>query len=439
MNWRLFEENLSKRMEADHIPGVAIAVSKNGEVIYQKGFGVKDLESMELVTPKTIFGIASVTKSFTALAIMKLEEEGKLSIHDPVIKYLPEFQIPNIDAMESIKIYHLLTHTTGLAPIRRREELNKFHEHLTYLAEKEHSLLGKPGEYLSYCNDTFLLLGAIIERLTGRIYRRYITEELLTPLQMNRSSFSIEEINKLDDVSSPYVYHQETEQFEKQNWPTLGNYEVGGGIRSNVLDLLKYGELYVNQGLIEEDTFISKNQLEKMQNPYVHINRNSYYGFALQVTPDYHGVTLVEHGGGQPGVSSNFGFITEHKLAIAVLTNVSDAPAKDIWLEVANTALELPIKINHNYFEPTIELPEERKKKFVGTYQSEEGTYLQILLEGSVLQAKIDNKIFTLRATDQTTLVIMETDRPIRFYFNPNDEPWAAFLGLRMLLKTAGN
>ncbi|MEK5520388.1 serine hydrolase domain-containing protein [Heyndrickxia sp. FSL W8-0423] len=439
MDWRLFEEKLSKRMEADHIPGAAIAVSKNGEVIYQKGFGVKDLESMELVTPKTIFGIASVTKSFTALAIMKLEEAGKLSIDDPVIKYLPEFRISNIDSMESIKIHHLLTHTTGLAPIRRREELNKFHEHLTYLAENEHSLLGKPGEYLSYCNDTFLLLGVIIERLTGRIYRRYITEELLNPLHMNRSTFSIEEINKMDDVSSPYVYYQETEQFEKQNWPALGNYEVGGGIRSNVLDLLKYGELYVNQGLIDKDTFISKKQLEKMQNPYFQINRNSYYGYALQVTLDYHGFTLVDHGGGQPGVSSNFGFIPEQKLVVAVLTNASDVPAKDIWLEVVNTALGLPIEGKYSHLEPTVELPDARKKQFVGTYQSEEGTSIQILLKGSVLQAKIDNQVFTLRACDKTTLVIMKTEKQIRFYFNQNEEPWAAFFGLRMLLKTSGN
>ncbi|MGE8203812.1 serine hydrolase domain-containing protein [Heyndrickxia sp. NPDC080065] len=434
MDWRLFEKRLHQRTETEHIPGAAVAVSKNGEIIYYKGFGVKDLESMEPITPKTIFGIASVTKSFTALAIMKLEEEGKLSLHDPVIKYIPEFHIPNIDPIESIKIHHLLTHTTGLAPMERSEELNQFHEHLTYLAETNHDILGEPGEFLSYCNDTFLLLGAIIERLTGRLFRRYITEELLYPLQMHRSTLSIEEISKLDDVSTPYVYNPEKERYEKQCWPTLGNYEVGGGIRSNVLDLLKYGGLYVNQG----EVFISKKQLEKMWQPYVQINRNSFYGYALEITPKYHGVTLVEHSGGQPGVSSNFGFIPEQKLVVAVLTNTSEVPAKDIWLELVNTALGLPIEEKRSV-EPTLELTEERKQGFVGTYQSNEGTCLQIVFENGSLKAKIENKVFSLRASDKSTLVITDYEKPIRFYFNQKNETWAAFFGLRMLIKTDGH
>lgn len=432
MDWTLFEDRLKERMAAEHIPGAAVAISKDGKVIYQKGFGVRDLETLEPTTPETIFGIASVTKSFTALAIMKLEEEGKLSIHDPVIKYLSDFCIQDMDR-QSIKIHHLLTHSTGLAPIRRREELNQFHEHLTYLAEIKHNILGKPGEYLSYCNDTFLLLGAIIERITGRLYRRYITEELLYPLHMQRTTFSIEELGKFIDVSTPYVYNYEMDQYVKQVWPTLGNYEVGGGIRSNVLDLLKYGELYINQGFIQNESLISTDQLEKMWKPYMQISRKSAYGYAFEITPSYHGVTLIEHGGGQPGVSSNFGFIPEQNLVVAVLTNVSDASAKDIWLEAVNTALDIPI-LEKRSIEPSIEILGEQKERFIGTYQSEEGSSLEILLKNNELLARIENKEFKLRASDNETLILIEKERPIRFYFDETDKAWAAFFGLRMLI-----
>ncbi|WP_440706186.1 serine hydrolase domain-containing protein [Heyndrickxia oleronia] len=430
MNWTVFENKLKKRMETDHIPGCAIAVSKKGKMIYQKGFGVKNLESGDSVTPKTIFGIASVTKSFTALAIMKLEEEGLLSIHDPVIDYLPELQISCIQPIDSIKIHHLLTHSTGLAPIRRREELNDFHQHLNYLAETNHDILGTPGEFISYCNDTFLLLGAIIERLTGRLFRRYMTEEILAPLHLHRSTFSIEELQKLEDVSTPYVFNEEKRDYEIHLWPALGNYEVGGGIRSNVVDLLKYGELFLNQ----VPPIITKKQLEKMWKPYMPLSTNSFYGYALEVTPNYHGMTLVEHGGGQPGVSSHFGFIPEQDLVVAILTNVSDASVKDIWIEAVNTALDLPIEERRTTY-PSIELSQEQQRRFLGTYQSKEGTSLQINLDAQGLKANIENKEFLLYASDEKTLVIADIHRPIRFHMNSEGIPWAAFFGLRMLLK----
>ncbi|MGE6257117.1 serine hydrolase domain-containing protein [Heyndrickxia sporothermodurans] len=431
MKWSLFEDKLRERMSKERIPGAAVAISQNGKIIYQQGFGVKDIDTKEPVTPNTIFGIASVTKSFTALAIMKLEEEGKLSIHDPVIYYLPEFHIQEVD-MKSIKIHHLLTHSTGLAPIQRREELNQFHEHLTYLAEGKHDVLGKPGEYLSYCNDTFLLLGAIIERVTGRLFRRYITEELLFPLQMHRSTFSLEELDKLHDVSTPYIYNDKKGRYEKQNWPTLGNYEVGGGIRSNVLDLLKYGELYLNSS----NAIISAEQSKKMLQPYLSINRKSYYGYAFEITPDYHGVTLIEHGGGQPGVSSNFGFIPEQNLVAAVLTNVSDVASRDILLEAVNTALGIPLEKKRS-IEPIANFTIEQKERFIGNFQSEEGTSLQILLKNDDLYAMINDKEHLLRASDENTLVLIANEKPIRFYYDNKGVIWSAFFGLRMLLKTA--
>ncbi len=429
MDWATFEKRVYERMELEHIPGLAIAVSKNGKILYEKGYGVQDLETQELVNTNTIFGIASVTKSFTALAISILEAEGKLSIEDPVTKYLPEFSIPTITEMDSIKIHHLLTHSTGLAPLKRREELNKLEEHLDYLAGDDHDILGSPGEYFSYCNDTFLLLGAIIENVTGCLFRRFVTERILTPLKMYRSTFSLEELAKMDNVSTPYVFTDG--HYQKQPWPPLGNYEVGGGIRSTVHDLLKYGFIYINQ----KQDILPTGYIEKMWKPVIQYATNSYYGYALEVTPHYHGVTLVEHGGGQPGVSSNFGFVPEEGLVAVVLTNVSGAPARDIWLEAVNTALGITLEEKRSV-EPIAEnVSAEELMSYVGTYQSKEGSHLEIRLEDHRLYAIVENDKWPLEVGENQTIV-SENGRVIRFYFNKQNKSWAAFFGMRMLLKT---
>ncbi|MUK90200.1 serine hydrolase [Ornithinibacillus sp. L9] len=431
MDWTIFEERMKKRMQKEKIPGAAIAISRQGKVIYEKGFGVRDIQTKEPVTPNTVFGIASVTKSFSALVIAKLEEEGKLSIDDPVVKHLPAFDIQHVEPIESVKIHHLLTHTTGLAPMQRREELNHFQDHLTYIASEEHDLLGKPGEYFSYCNDSFLLLGAIIEKYTGKLYRRALTEHVLNPLNMNRSTFNIEELHKMSNVSIPYIYDSQKEEFQEQPWPTLGNYEVGGGIRSTVKDLVKYGELYVNK--VHGKLHLTSDQLAKMYALHVPIDQDSYYGYAFKVTPNYHGVTLVEHGGGQPGVSSNFGFIPEQKIVVAVLTNVSNVAANEIWLEAVNAMMELPLdeKLGNREF---IHLPLGRKERFIGEYQSREGNLIEVKLENGDLYVIIEKEKYVLKPAKQDTLIIIKKNRPIRFHFKEGqDKAWAAFLGMRML------
>jgi CubicO group peptidase (beta-lactamase class C family) len=102
-------------------------------------------------------------------------------------------------------------------------------------------------------------------------------------------------------VAVPYEFNKSTGTYEKRDWPTLGNYEVGGGIRSTVGDLLKYGEQFVC-----EYPIVSKDQLQSMWQPYVRVYEDTFYGYALTTTPDVNKLTLVEHGGGQPGVSSYF-------------------------------------------------------------------------------------------------------------------------------------
>lgn len=429
-NWNQFEHFVNEKMKQYYIPGCAIAVSRHNELLFAKGFGFCNQMTKAKVTPNTIFGIASVTKSFTALAIVMLEDQGLLSVCDPVVKYLPDFKLIGVEDMSSIKIYHLLTHTTGLAPMFRREELNKLKDHLTYLSEKDYEMLGEPGQYFSYCNDTFLLLGAVIEKVTNKLYRRHVTETILNQLEMYRSTFSIDELAKYDDVSIPYEHNKQTHQLEEKLWPKLGNYEVGGGIRSTALDLLKYGQFFVSP----EQTIIPQSKLKKMWEDTFEVQPNSFYGYALKVTPNYEGNTLVEHGGGQPGVSSNFGFVPEQEIVVSVLCNVSNVPADELWLAATNTALRLPID-QPRTVEPSYEHSTEQLRTFVGTYDSSEGEKVIFSIENEKPVLRMNEETFTLRGSREHTLVIEETEKLITFFVKENEKAWAVLVGSRMLTR----
>lgn len=431
-DWSAFEAYVETLMEQESIAGVAVAVSKYGEIIYRKGFGVRDIRKQSPVTPDTVFGTASVTKSFIALAIMKLVEEGKLSLNDPVIEHLPEFRLKGQVTPEAVTIHHLLSHTTGLPPMHRREDITAFEDHISYVANEEYELLGLPGQYFSYCNDTFLLLGAIIERITGTPYQEYVTEQILQPLNMLRTTFSIEELEGWDNVSIPYVKQGNPVELKAVPWPKLGNYGVGGGIRSNVLDLLRYGQCYIrgSNGL----SIVNEGSVRNMCKLVHSVGRNSYYGYALRITPDYSGVRLVEHGGGQPGVSSHFGFVPEEGLVVAVLTNVSNVPSNDIWLSAVNTALGFPLEQKSN-LEPHYEASMEQLQKLVGSYRSSEGGNLNVFLHEGKPQAEIDGVTFPLRASDSHTLVMEHKEYPIRFFFKYAPEAWAAQYSSRLLTR----
>ncbi|MGI6660366.1 MAG: serine hydrolase domain-containing protein [Bacillota bacterium] len=453
LDWATLEQYIEEMMERHHIVGAAVAVADKKEVIYAKGFGVKDIQTQEPITPETVFGCASVSKSFTAMAIAQLAGKGMLSVDDPVIGHIPEFRLAGMEDMSQVKIRHLLSHTTGLPPMKRREEIIDLDEHVEYIASAEYELLGPPGKYFSYCNDTFLLNGLIIQRKSGQLYRRYMTQHILDAAGMHRTSYNLEELPKMGNVSTPYSYNRKTGEHEVQQWPVLGTYEVGGGVRSCVLDLMKYGQIYLNDGKAPNGKQIAPaDGLRQMWNsPMYAVDRNTYYHFALKVTPNYAdtGVTLVEHSGGQPGVSSNSGFVPEKGITVAVLTNVGEVPAAAIWLAAVNTVLGLPIDAQRSV-EVDSGASSEELARFAGLYESDEGGKLDLCMDGNVLKLRIEDREFEVKASDRCTLFFedMGQQRVLRFYFHDESDaggcdtqigasggskPWAVLAGSRML------
>jgi CubicO group peptidase (beta-lactamase class C family) len=431
VDFREFESFVAATMVGENIPGLAVAVSRHGETIFSKGFGVRDVISEEPVTPRTVFGTASVTKSFTALAIMKLCSQGLLRVDDAVVKHLPQFAVPGVDDVNKIKVHHLLSHTTGVPPLRRRQDIEGFDGHLEFIAHEEFHLLGEPGEYLSYSNDLFLLLGAIIERLSGKKYRNYIQEEIIDQLGMANSTMHPGKVTEFADLSTPYMYNKETCQPEAKPWPVLNNYEVGGGVRSCVDDLLKYGHAYFS------DSIVPQAVSSLMYQPVHTIGKNSSYGYALKVTPNHNGFTLVEHGGAQPGVSANFGFVPEAGLVVAVLCNITGVSAARIWLAAVNAVLGNELTYSTDTETAAPSLPED-VLKYAGTCCSAEGGRICVSGDSSGLRISFEGDEYDLHyARDQVFFFNHRGQKVVRFYLDDEGTPWAAFVGLRMLVREA--
>ncbi len=426
-NWEELKKFVNKVISEENIAGASIAISKDGKVIFEQGFGYRDLEKELPVTPDTVMGIASISKSFTALEIMKLVDEGVLKTTDLVTKHLPGLKIAGID-MDKLQIKHLLSHTSGLPPVGRRQDHIHFKKHIEYLNGYETELLGEPGDYFSYANDVFLLLGAILEKYRKCTYARHMTS-LLNTLDMKNSTLYVDEIEKLSEVTKNYIYNEVKKEYELADWPRLGVYEAGGGVRSSVRDLLKYGSVYVND---VDNNYVSKESIEEMYTPVYETNPGEYYCYALKATPNYHGVTLVEHGGGQPGVSSNFGFVPEENLVVAVLTNTSGKPASVIWRAAVNCALGLPL-LEEKEVEP-YEMSNQEIDNIVGYYETDEGGDLLIYKDKDNLRGVSANKHYTYTPLSHDTLLVNEMtyQTKIRFMFKKEERAWAVFVGSRI-------
>ncbi|MCM3089357.1 beta-lactamase family protein [Bhargavaea ginsengi] len=426
MDWKVFEQFAERIRAEEDIPGVAIGVAHNGEAIYVNGLGTIKAGGTVNVTPDTVFGTASVTKSFTALAIHILAAEGKLSLTDPAVKYLPEAE--SIPVIRSAEVRHLLSHTTGMPPVRRREDIERFGDHIRYLESLDIEPIGVPGERISYSNDAFLLLGAIIERVSGMDYREFVMERIVRPAGMKRTSFTPPGQGVHSNTAVQYM-----EKLLPVDWPSLGNYAVGGGIRSTVNDLLLYGRLYTDRAFRE--SVIGNVDTAEMQEHVAMVDENTFYGHGLMVTPDFGGAVLVHHGGGQPGVSSSFGFLPDRGITVAVLTNRTGVSAEKLMKGAIYTALgRSPEEASVSL--PYVQVSPDELKTFTGQYRNDEDPdgFRIDTAEGG-LAIRVGEQIDHLGPVGPGQFQNDRTGKLVRFDVRSGVEVAMAFTGLRVYWK----
>ena len=348
-----FDEFVSAALQAWNVPGLAIAVVKDGEVAYMKGFGQRDVEQKLPVTPKTLFAIGSCSKAFTTYVMGTLVDEGKLEWEKPVRDYIPWFKLQDASTTERITPRDLVTHRSGLPRHdavwynnlgASREELVR---RLAYL-EPSADLRAK----WQYNNLMFLTAGYLVETVTGKTWEDSVRERIFTPLGMSRSNFSVFDSQKSDDFALPY--REKDDKLEKIDFRPITNMGPAGSINSSVEDMAQWLKVQSGGGKLDGKTVIGAATLADIQSGHMAMGQPPErpevsagdYGLGWMIDV-YRGHKRVHHGGGIDGFISQVHVYPHDGLGIVVLTNSETGLSSIVAQSAADRLLKLePIDWN---------------------------------------------------------------------------------------------
>jgi CubicO group peptidase (beta-lactamase class C family) len=320
---KFIEEQMSKWK----IPGVAVAVVKDGEIMMMQGFGYRDLETREPVTPRTLFSIGSTTKAFTSLALGILVDDGKMEWDKPVREYMPDFTLKDEFATLHATPRDLVTHRTGLprhdlvwyASELRREELYHRLRFLEPSAELR--------EIMQYNNLVYMTAGVLIGKVSGKTWEKFVSERIFEPLGMQRSFFDGPPEGD-SDFASPY----HLTDGEPKKVPFYRGWAVGpaGSIYASVEDMTKWLLLHLSGGKVGDKRIVSEGTLREMHKPQVVMEYGASeeiplatYGMGW-VVQTYRGQMYVWHNGSIDGFYAFIGFLPYKKLGVVILTNMDE-------------------------------------------------------------------------------------------------------------------
>ena len=401
MSFAKLEEFIFAKMSETKLPGLSVAIVKGDEVVWSKAFGFRDLERGLAATPHTLYGIGSVTKSFTALAIMQLAEQGKLKVNDPVDAYVPINIQPGGDP---IRISHLLSHSSGIPALAYAEAairaatgagenwfpIANCSDLLTFMADAQDWTLARPGERWFYLNEGYALLGYIIEKCSAIPYQEYVHKHVLAPLGMERSFFSKVEVEKDPDAATPYIITRDGER--KPSAYPYGGISSDGALISSVLDLSKYVAMYLRWGEHGGVRLLSQDSVETMETPQIALPHQGLFGegsysYGLSITPDFLGHKLISHGGSVLVATAYIGFIPKQGVGIALLANGSGYSLSQLGMYGLTILLEKdPEEL------PFVQM-ERALTELVGTYETYKGTMkAQVKRMGDFLTIEIRDR-----------------------------------------------
>ncbi len=330
-NLRKLDAYIKSAMTEHQIPGLAIGIVKDGAVMYQKGFGVKSGAEGGAITTNTMFGIASLSKAFTAAAVGKLVDQGLVSWDDPVKKHLPNWKLYDSYVSDHFTIRDLLCHRSGYKTFdgdllwygtnyTRAEILERF-QYLPPTYEFRYRY--------GYQNIMFIAAGELIPAVTGKSWDEFVDKELFDKIGMRASNTSITAYKENQDIAWPHVKGQNAKG--KQN--PLMNYDSFGGaaaINSNVVDMTRWIRCWLNEGISNKDTVLSKSTLRNASRLHTPIGTRqseidfgtNYKGYGLGwFVQDYKGKRVMHHGGGLPGYISKIAMVPEMEMGFIILSN----------------------------------------------------------------------------------------------------------------------
>lgn len=370
---------LSPLYPADE-PGAAVIVARDSQVLFRKAYGMADLELGVPLRPEMVFPLASMTKQFTAAAIMILAEQGKLSVQDPITKFLPDYPVHG----HEITIEHLLTHTSGIfdyteipgyltgnrvrADVTLEELIDQF---------KNQPMRFAPGERFAYSNSGYVLLGAIIEKVSGQSYEEFLQEQIFAPLGM-KDTFYGNQTRIIPNRVSGYVYRPQG-YVNAPFWSMTQSY-AAGALLSTVDDLALWDAALYSEKLL------SKESLEKIFSPSTLRNGEpTAYGYGFRISK-LRGRRVIRHGGWILGFHSHGLRLPDERLYVAILSNALGSGANPATVATKIAALGIGQPFTDWV---AIELAPEVLEGYAGIYQIDDENQRVVTLE--------DGKLYTQR------------------------------------------
>jgi CubicO group peptidase (beta-lactamase class C family) len=432
-------------MKRWHVPGAAIAVVTDKEVLLSKGYGFRDVRKKEPVTPQTVFPLASVTKSFTAMGLALLVDEGKLAWDDPVREHLPWFKMKDDYVTAHLTIRDLLCHRSGMP----RHDLVWYGSSLT-LEEGIRRLpfLDASKGFRSvwqYQNIMYGTAGFLAGQVVGSTWETLTKERIFKVLRMNSSVCSFKEFLRKANKSSGY--QRLNDKTNPAPHKDLANTGPAGSIYSTLRDVARWLQLHLNEGKVGKKQFVSHKHLNEMHSPQMIVGTGPLFR-------EVYGTTMIHHGGNIDGFSTFASFLPGEKLGVIILCNLSATAFRrvinqtlydvllglphtdwDTKFEKANKKLEQDkkkqeqksIKARKKHTKPSHPL-----KAFTGSYEHPGYPDLVIRLKSGKLEGFIAGKFYPAQHYHYNIFELIFEDSREKVYFGVNDKGEIAGLEFKM-------
>lgn len=385
---------LARSYSADE-PGATVVASRSGEVVYQSAYGMADLELDVVMQPQHVLKIGSITKQFTAAAILRLAEQGKLRMQSKVGELLPNFHEPELT------VHQLLNHTSGLPSYTdiggymMSEEIRADVDAAEIIAlTSDQPLLFVPGEDWRYSNSGYVVLGAIIEELSGMSWHDYIAQELTQPLQLADTGY----FNEAELVTGRVPGYMYDDGYTNAPFISMTQPHAAGAMYSTAAELDRW------QYALHSGQVLTAESYAQMIDASQGLND---YAYALDII-SLRGSKMISHGGGIHGFSAYALWIPEHELSVVALTNTMGRPmgAAGTAFRVAAQLMDKPFPIEKE----SVAITEPELQELVGTYQIDESTKRVLFIKDGALYSKRgDGRPYAARYVGDGQFVFADT------------------------------
>ncbi|MBN8676046.1 MAG: serine hydrolase [Chitinophagales bacterium] len=399
-----FDTLLSAKFKKDE-PGATVLVSRKGQVIYLKGFGMADMELKVPMRTEMVFRIGSISKQFTAVAILQLMEKGKLSLQDDIKKFIPDYPTHGY----TITVEHLLTHTSGIKSYTGMSSFDsimnmdmKPPELIAYF--KNQPMDFAPGTQWNYNNSGYFLLGYIIEKVSGVTYEEYVKENLFKPAGMTNSAYG----NDTRIITNRAKgYQQGKEGYENARPLSMTLPYAAGSLVSTVEDLWKWNQA------VHAYKLVSKASLQKAFTDYKLTNgKPTKYGYGWGFN-EVQGAATIEHSGGINGFVTDALYIPSEDIFVAIFSNCD---CRSLDMEAPQLAA---LTMGKPYIQKEMAIDETTAKEYVAVYENETGEQRFITAEGNqVTSQRGGGNKFKLKAYEKDKFFFENSLSTIHFIRN---------------------